>query len=135
MLDLVYIKTSNTGTNTVEVHVARGPSYSSFTLQTGTTFAPETDGDWQLAAYSGRGLADLIFIKDQNTGTGKTEVHVASQASGYKTRVFEAGTTFAQENNGVWGVIDYNRDGKLDLTYIKYQNTGTQTVEVHVASG
>jgi hypothetical protein len=137
-LDLVYIKTSNTGTNTVEVHVASGysdPPYSQFILHTGTTFAPETDGFWQLAPYSSPKAADLVFIKDANTGTGTTEVHVASQSSDYKTRIFEGGSDFTEEQNGVWSLIDYNKDGVLDLTYIKYQNTGTGTVEVHVASG
>jgi hypothetical protein len=135
ILDLVYIKTSFTGTNTVEVHVAAGPSYSQFVLHTGTTFAPETDGFWQLAPYSGKGAADLVFIKDANTGTRETEVHVASQRSDYHTRIWESGSTFVQEANGVWSLIDFNKDGVLDLTYIKYQNTGTGTVEVHVASG
>jgi hypothetical protein len=135
ILDLVYIKTSNTGTNTVEVHVAAGPTYNSFILHTGTTFALETDGFWQLAPYSGANTADLVFIKDANTDTKQTEVHVASNASGYRTRIFEGGSTFAEEANGVWNLIDFNKNGVLDLTYIKYQNTGTGTVEVHVASG
>jgi hypothetical protein len=135
ILDLVYIKTSNTGTDFVEVHVAAGPNYSQFVLHTGTTFAPETDGFWQLAPYSSPGAADLVFIKDANTGTGETEVHVASKASGYRTRVFEGGSAFAEEANGAWSLIDFNKDGVLDLTYIKYQNTGTGSVEVHVASG
>ncbi|RYP39329.1 hypothetical protein DL767_002240 [Monosporascus sp. MG133] len=136
VLDLVYIKTSNTGSNTVEVHVASGAStYSRFILHTGTTFAPENNGFWSLAPYSSTRAADLVYIKDAQTGTGKVEVHVASASSGYRTRIFEGGSTFAEEANGVWSVIDYNRDGVLDLTYIKYQNTGTGTVEVHVAAG
>jgi predicted HNH restriction endonuclease len=135
VLDLVYIKTSATGTNSVEVHVAAGPSYRNWVLHTGTTFAPETDGFWQLASYSGWNTADLVFIKDANTGTGQTEVHVASQASGYHNKIFASGSTFVQETNGVWSLIDFNKDGVLDLTYIKYQNTRTGKVEVHVASG
>ncbi|KAH8157968.1 hypothetical protein CIB48_g10279 [Xylaria polymorpha] len=113
MLDLV-IKTQNTGTDKVEVHAASGSSnYSRFIL----------------------GGADLVYIKDAGTGTGQVEVHIASKASGYQKRVFEAGTEFAQEANGVWSLIDYIRDGVLDLSYIKHQNTGTATVDVHVASG
>ncbi|KAI0190992.1 hypothetical protein EV127DRAFT_76586 [Xylaria flabelliformis] len=136
VLDLVYIKTRNTGSGRVEVHVASGAStYSRFILQTATTFAPENNGFWALAPYSSRGAADLVYIKDAQTGTGQTEVHVASKASGYQTRIFEAGSAFAQEANGVWSLIDYNRDGVLDLSYIKYQNAGTGTVEVHVAAG
>jgi hypothetical protein len=86
----------------VEVHVAAGLIYNSFILHTGTTFAPETDGFWQLAPYSGANTADLVFIKDANTGTRETEVHVASKASGHRTRVFGGGSVFAEEANGVW---------------------------------
>ncbi len=88
-----------------------------------------------MAPYSSLRAADLVFIKDANTGTRTTEVHVASKASGYHTRILDVGSTFTEEQNGVWSLIDYNKDGRLDLTYIKYQNTGTGTVEVHVAAG
>ncbi|RYP51355.1 hypothetical protein DL768_003283 [Monosporascus sp. mg162] len=136
ILDLVYIKTSNTGTKRIEVHVASGAStYSRFILQTGTTYAPENNGFWSLAPYSSPTAADLVYIKDANTGTGNVEVHVASASSGYQTRIFAGGSTYGQEANGVWSLIDYNRDGVLDLAYIKYQKTGTRTVEVHVAAG
>jgi hypothetical protein len=132
----VYIKTSNTGSGTVEVHVASGASnYQSFILHTGTTFAPENNGFWYLAPYSSKKAADLVYIKDANTGTGKVEVHVASQSSGYQTRVLEVGSVFNQEANGVWSLVDFNGDGVLDLGYVKDQNTGSGTVEVHVAAG
>jgi len=135
LLDLIFIKTSNTGTGTVEVHVASGASkYQKRVLETGTTFLPETDGTWLMADYNGDGLLDLIFIKTSNTGTGTVEVHVASGASGYKERILETGTTFAPETDGAWLMADYRRDGNLDLVFIKTQNTGTHTVEVHVAS-
>lgn len=134
--DLVYIKTRNTGTGTVEVHVASGRStYSQFILQTGTAFGLEENGSWYLAPYTARGAADLVYVKNARTGTGRVEVHVASAASRYQARVFSGGSAFAQESNGVWGVADYNRDGVLDLTYIKDRLTGTRSVEVHVAAG
>lgn len=135
-MDLVYIKTNYTGTPNVEVHVASGSSnFARFILQTPTTFALEGNGQWSLAPYTSRNAADLVYIKTANTGTGKVEVHIASSSSGFKTRVYEAGTGFDTESNGVWSLIDYNRDGTLDLAYVKYQNTGSGTVEVHVASG
>jgi hypothetical protein len=136
VLDLVYIKTKNTGTGRVEVHVASGASnYSQFTLHTGTTFLPENNGFWYLAPYSSSGTADLVYIKDASTGTGQVEVHVASQSSGYQTRIFEGGSAFAEEANGVWSLVDFNLSGALDLAFIKDRNSGTGTVEVHVAAG
>ncbi|KAI8630273.1 hypothetical protein F5Y19DRAFT_58707 [Xylariaceae sp. FL1651] len=135
ILDLVYIKTSNAGSNSVEVHVASGSStYSQFILHTGTTFAQENNGFWSLAPYSSPRAADLAYIKDANTA-GSVEVHIASASSVYQTRILEVGSTYGEESNGVWSLIDYSRDGVLDLAYIKYQNTGTGTVEVHVAAG
>ncbi|KAG2027857.1 hypothetical protein GB937_000302 [Aspergillus fischeri] len=134
--DLVYIKTRNTGTGRVEVHIASAASnFQTRIKEVGTTFLPEDNGNWQMADFDGDGILDLIYIKTRNTGTGRVEVHVASGASNYQTRVQEVGTTFYPEDNGVWQMIDFNRDRKLDLVYIKTRNTGTGRVEVHVASG
>jgi hypothetical protein len=134
--DLVFIKTSNTGTGKVEVHIASGASkYQTRILETGTTFAPETDGTWLMADYDRDGIPDLVFIKTSNTGTGKVEVHIASGASKYQTRILETGTTFAPETDGTWLMADYDRDGIPDLVFVKTSNTGTGRVEVHVASG
>ncbi|HEY3628993.1 MAG TPA: DUF6519 domain-containing protein [Terracidiphilus sp.] len=134
--DLVFIKTSNTGTGTVEVHIASGKSgYQTRILETGTTFAPETDGVWLMADYDRDGIPDLVFIKTSNTGTGTVEVHIASGQSNYQTRIVETGTTFAPETDGMWLMADFDQDGIPDLVFIKTSNTGTGTVEVHIASG
>ena len=134
--DLVFIKTSNTGTGKVEVHIASGASnYQTRILETGTTFAPETDGTWLMADFDQDGVPDLVFIKTSNTGTGKVEVHIASGASNYQTRILETGTTFAPETDGTWTMADFDRDGVPDLVFIKTSNTGTGKVEVHIASG
>ena len=78
--DLVYIKTSNTSTKKVELHVASESStYQKFILQTRTTFNPETDGTWMMADYTKHVEPDLVFIKTANTGTGKVEVHIAQK--------------------------------------------------------
>ncbi|KAE8147857.1 hypothetical protein BDV25DRAFT_26282 [Aspergillus avenaceus] len=134
--DLAYIKTTNTGTGRVEVHIASGSSqFQTRTLEVGTTFVTEDNGTWQLIDADGDGRPDLVYIKTRSTGTGRVEVHIASAASNYQTRILETGTTFYPEDDGVWQMADFDRDGKLDLIYIKTRNTGTGRVEVHVASG
>jgi Peptidase A4 family len=52
----------------------------------------------------------------------------------YRRRILETGTTFAPETDGVWLMADYDRDGIPDLVFIRTSNTGTGTVEVHIAS-
>jgi hypothetical protein len=134
--DLVFIKTSNTGTGKVEVHIASGQSkYQTRILETGTTFAPETDGVWLMADYDQDGIPDLVFIKTSNTAAGSVEVHIASGKSNYQTRILETGTTFATETDGVWLMADYDKDGIPDLVFVKTSNTAKGEIEIHIASG
>jgi microsomal dipeptidase-like Zn-dependent dipeptidase len=134
--DLVFIKTSNTDTGKIEMHIASGASnYQTSLLDIGTRYAPETDGVWTMADYDFDGIPDLVFIKTRNTGTGKIEVHIASGASKYQTSLLDVATRYAPENDGVWTMADFDRDGIPDLIFIKTSNTGTVTTEVHIASG
>lgn len=134
--DLVYIKTSGTESRKVEVHIASGKSgYKDRILSTPTTFDPENDGVWTMADWDGDGIPDLIYIKTSNTPSGNVEVHIASGASEYKTRIMECATTFVNENNGAWGMQSFQGSGTPDLIYIKTANTPSGHVEVHVASG
>jgi C1A family cysteine protease len=135
--DLVLILTQGTGTGTTEVHIASGASnYQTRILETGTTFAedPAHNGTWLMADYDLDGIPDLVLILTRGTGTGTTEVHIASGASNYQTRILETGTTFAEENNGTWLMTNDYAPGAPDLAYIKTSGTGTGWVEVHIAS-
>ena len=135
--DLIFIKTGNTGTGRVEVHVASGASqYQQRIWESGSTFLPETDGTWMMADFTGDGkVNDLIYIKTAHCGSCRVEVHVASAASGYKTRVLETPTVFLPRNDGTWTMADTTGDGKLDLIFIQTSNTNFGKVEVHIASG
>jgi hypothetical protein len=138
--DLVYVKTTNTGTNRTEVHVASGSSkYQTRILEIGTTFEvmPPGEGTWLLADYDRDGKPDLVYVKTKNTGTGRTEVHIASGKSNYQTRILEVGSAFEvmPPGDGAWSMADYDGDGIPDLVYIKNANTATGSVEVHIASG
>jgi len=134
--DLIYIKTSNCGSNSVEVHVASAASnFQTRIWQSGSTFAMEQDGSWTIADYDRDQKPDLIFMKTANCGTNSVEVHVASGASGYQTRIWESGSTFAMEQDGSWRMADYDKDGLLDLCFVKITNTPSGHVEFHVASG
>lgn len=128
--DLVYLKTRNTGTKKVEVHVADAASkYQKFVLQTGTCFDMEDNGTW---AMSSKG--DLVYIKTRATGSGKIEIHIASKSSNYQSFVRHVATDFAVEDNGTWCLAQGPNANFPDLYYIKTRNTGTNMVEVHAVS-
>jgi hypothetical protein len=137
--DLIYIKTRNTETMMVEVHIASANSnYQHRVLEVGTAFATEENGVWLMNDFLGSGKPDLVFIKTSQTGTGKVEVHVASEASGYQRCVLKFETTFACEDDGTWTMAHYIQSVPPpfpDLVYIKTINTAMYKVEVHIASG
>jgi hypothetical protein len=128
--DLVYIKTRNTGTGKVEVHVADAASnYQNFVLQTGTCFECEDNGVWTM---SERG--DLVYIKTQNCGSNKIEYHVASRASNYQQFTQHVATDLPMENNGTYCIAPKCDGDFADLYYIKTKNTGSDKVEIHAVS-
>lgn len=82
-LDLVAIKTRNTGTRSTEIHVIDGKSnFTKFLIQTGTALH-ETGSNWEFAPghtrRGGKFGMQLYAIKMSGTSTKTTEVHVLSQ--------------------------------------------------------
>ncbi|ETS84947.1 hypothetical protein PFICI_02972 [Pestalotiopsis fici W106-1] len=141
--DLVYIKTKNTPDGNVEIHAASGDTGYKQLHHRRTNMRTEDDGTWTMDSNG-----DLVYIKTRNTGSGKIEVHVLSKASNYQTFSVHQATTFNIENDGVWCIqrSPWLSNGSEqatgsapsrynDLYYVKTNNTGTGTVEVHMATG
>ncbi|KAF9987715.1 hypothetical protein BGZ65_002229, partial [Modicella reniformis] len=99
----------------------------------GTVFPAEDNGVWSFADINGNGAQDLVYIKTRNTGTGKIEIHASDYESRFQTCTMNTNTVFDIDDNGAYLMQDWNGDGKADFVYIKTQNTGSGTVEVHVA--
>ncbi|MBF0457993.1 MAG: VCBS repeat-containing protein [Nitrospirae bacterium] len=144
--DLIGVQRENTSSGNTEVYVLSGASgYTQWLLHATTPIAKSGSsnaGEWlfYVADYDGDGKPDLIGVQRENTGTGYTEVHVLSGASGYTTWLVNNATPIAKSgssNAGQWlfYVADYNGDGKPDLIGVQRENTGTGYTEVHVLSG
>ncbi|KAG0278929.1 hypothetical protein BGZ96_002144 [Linnemannia gamsii] len=130
--DLVYIKTRNTGTGKVQVHVADAASnYQTFVLCTDTRFGCNDDGNgtWTMSREG-----DLVFIKTRNCVSRKVEYYVASKASNYQIFTQQAKTDFDVEDNGTWCLAPKCHKGYADLYYIKTRNTESGMVEVRAVS-
>src|SRR5579859_5353905 len=133
--ELGYIKTANTGSGTVEVHI---DAYSSGSyhrvLDTTSDFSPpdRANGISMLFANA-NGQPELGFVKTANTGSGRPEVHVDAYSSGSYHRVLDASTDFSSTDpaNGTF-VLFGSVNGQPELGYIKTANTGTGSVEVHI---
>jgi len=100
--DLAFIKTANTPSGYVEVHISSASSnYQERIVQTPTTFLNETDGVWQLLANN-----DLAFIKTDNTPSGYVEVHISPASSNYQERTVQTPTVLLPhaECHGTWAL-------------------------------
>ena len=77
--DLFFVKTKNTGSGRVEVHTAWASSGYRAGDHWVTRFGiGEQDNGWFQIIHR-----DLWFIKTRNTGSGRVEIHSATQVSGY----------------------------------------------------
>ncbi len=123
------IQKQGTGTHSTELHVLTAASnYTQYSLHTGTALG---ESDQYMTFDIGR-QGDLIAVQRYNTGSGSTEVHILSAASGYQTFVLHTGTKFIQAPTGATYHVLEDSTGKRALTGVQYSGTGTNTTEVHI---
>merc|ERR1719262_272417 len=85
------LKGPKTGSGKTEVHIlSKSSNYAKFNLHTATGLELTTHKEWSFTTLPN---GDLMCIKKgPTTGTKKTEVHVLSKSSNYKTWVLQTGT-------------------------------------------
>ncbi len=139
-LDLVGILRNNTGSGKAEIHVARqANNFSQITDSRSTAFPMSlTDWEYEVLDYDNDGSKDIVGLKKNNTGTGKTEIHVATFATLYGSLTHSRATAFPLSTAAAtweFDVVDHNGDGQLDVAGVKKNGTGTGTSEFHMVSG
>jgi hypothetical protein len=139
--DLFGIKTLNTGSGFVEVHVlAASTHYRSFLLHSvspvGVSDGSQNFAAWQVGTFNNQSEPDLFGIQTKNTGSGRVEVHELSGSSRYHSFSFHAATAFTAgaATFAAWQMSSFSSDGQPDLYGVKNQQTGSGDVEVHVVS-
>jgi matrixin len=138
--DLIGIKTRNTASKKVEVHIYSGITEFATTVKDVNTVIPEAAPDeWQFSYRDTNkdGWDDLIGIKARNTASKKVEVHIYSGATSFTTTLWDVNTVIPEAAPDEWqfSYRDTNKDGWDDLIGIKTMNTASKDVEVHVYSG
>jgi len=137
--DLFAIAMNNTGSNTIEVHaLSETSNYSSWVLHSPSAFAaPLGTSSWLFRIGDRNGNGDLIGISHTATGSGRTEVHVLTRASGYQAFSVHTATPlgYTADSQFTYALGDHDADGIPDIYAIDMNNTGTGQTEVHIVSG
>jgi hypothetical protein len=135
--DVFAIRGSQTQSGMTEVHVLDGATnYTTYLLHAVTALPPVRHEivDFALRDYNGDGRTDLFAIAENNTGSGRTEVHVYDGATAYSTALLHIASALEAVNGEQWWfrVANYNGDGRPDLFAIRGRQTQSGVTEVHV---
>ena len=125
--DLYFIKTKNTDSGFIEVHMAgHQKNFAKIEHYATSTFQCEDASNGYLTVRGG----DLYLIKTRDAGSGKVEVYIADGEKDYKNRKQHI-TWFStsDDKNGTWDI-----GTKGDLYFVKTENPGSGRIEVHVAT-
>lgn len=131
--DLVLVKYLNTGSGKIEIH-EWDPTYQKWLAHVATNL-PSTDpsvGQVITLHMPGEKFTRFAYIKYLNTGSGYIEVHIWNTSQTGFINDFVTNLPATDTNTGQ--VIATNPFGEAydRLAYVKYQNTGSGMVEVHI---
>ncbi len=118
LLDIVAIHKQNTISNHTKLHfISAMNRYQQFS---GTIAIPlecsDDRYDFHMVDWNGDGSPDLVIIIKSGTGSGMTEIHVLSGASGFQEYILHTSTGLGPTNQDwEFGLADWEGDGKLDL--------------------
>jgi L,D-peptidoglycan transpeptidase YkuD (ErfK/YbiS/YcfS/YnhG family) len=137
--DLSTVLSARTGSGFTEVHTLTAASgFTAFRIHTATPLAGVSLARWQfqLGDLDGDGVPDLWAIDTQG-GSGHTEVHVLSGASGYRKYILHAATTLPWTSLKQWtfAVADENGDGHADLYAVDTQDAGSGSTALFAWNG
>lgn len=135
--DLFLMIDRNTGSGRVEVHVLSAASgYQTFSAHIATGLGEPASGQtWQYLVGDARGYGNLVAVlTGGSSGSGRTEVHVLTQASYYQAFSSHAATPFSLGLNGSWS-LGWAGAGATPNLYLLLRVGSRQTVELHALSG
>jgi Astacin (Peptidase family M12A)/FG-GAP-like repeat len=135
--DLVGIKKTNTGANSVEVHVTGAPSnYQNFKYQSGSAASNDPSQSYFLNYYDKDNKPDLIKIIRPSSVVQNMIVQIFSGSSNHQIAILNTTLPISYGSSQFdTQVIDFNNDGKLDIVSIKRNDAGSNSVELHVMDG
>jgi lysozyme len=103
--DLVGINHGATGSGHTEVHIlSRNSGYQTFSLHAATPMGYTSDSQFAfvLGDHDNDGLPDLYALMMNGSGTGQTEAHILSGASGFTNWIEHTPTGLGPTNSADW---------------------------------
>jgi hypothetical protein len=138
VLDLAYVKKFNTGSGRTELHVLSGATnYQTWIRHTALPLAETGDESvFRVGDFNADRVLDLADVKKSSTGSGRTELHVLSGATGFQAWISHTATALVETGGEAeFDLTDYDTDGRPDLGYVKKFNTGSARTELHILDG
>ncbi|HEY5182050.1 MAG TPA: N-acetylmuramoyl-L-alanine amidase [Dermatophilaceae bacterium] len=131
--DLYFVIVAGTGSGTTEIHALSAASnYTGWSVHSASAL-PTGYATTQVRFLVARGTGDLYLVLHSNTGSGRSEMHALSAASGYRSFSVHAALSVGYTNDsGVQWVL--GTAASPDLFFLQLLGTGTQRVEAHKLS-
>jgi kumamolisin len=132
--DLYAIRTGNTGSGMVEVHVlSEASNYQTYIDHIATPLPEVAPNQWQftLGSFAGDKASDLYAIHYNATSSHRVEVHTLSAASNYRTWVEHAATALAVVAPNTWQFLVGDATGSGNLVGV-LRSGGSRHTEVHI---
>ena len=138
--DLLFVDKGATGSGTVEVHALSAASaWSTWVEHAASALpTPARPDAWRFLVGDAAGSGDLVGVLHAGpTGSGRSEVHVLSRASSYRSFTAHVATPagLTDDATSTWALGDADGDGERDVVLLTTEGTGTGTTEVHALSG
>lgn len=137
-------KVRKTGTGSPEVHVLDGKSgYRAFALQTGIPDVLDTRNAPMLADVNRDGVPDMVDLSYDtfpDDVQSQPAVLALGGVSNYQQKILRAQRPAIEPPDAVSyfariSAGDYNRDGNVDLFFVKNRSTSSGRMEVHILRG
>ena len=130
---------SGTGSQRTEVHALSAASgYQQWIVHAATALGSFPPGSMRYLVGDGAGRGDLVAVwHGAGTGSGGSEAHVLSAASGWSAFTRHAALPIGptDDRDWVWGLGAIDADDQADLVVVGRGPTGSGKVEVHAISG
>jgi hypothetical protein len=155
--DVIALCMRQCGSQTTEVHILDGTrNYSAFKLHSTSALGPTSPDQWKFVVgndSNGNGFPDINCILMNNSGSGRTEVHILSGAATYQSfrlhtatalgatnaREFQFAPTSITAGTGYDDIIAVHMDGSYGRTEVHILNAaatyGNFRLEIVTALG